>query len=267
MLQTLLLGLFASVPAGDVPVPTPSAPLAAQDDDPAAKPDKRPEVAELLDQLKGHAKERGKEDQQAIAVIDKLLQEFPNSGVKDRSAIAKGVAACLKEKRQEDSDGRRQNELYLACAVCLGRMGPESVPLLIEWIDHKTHRQDLALQSELIRSLGKTRDPAGIDTLTGLLTHKDPSNQAAAAEALGNFADAPSDTRKGVFEEVLKALNTAKDRMDSDIEDLEARDRYNVLKAPMITTLQALSKHDESNPDQWRGWWNDNKKKDWDKGA
>lgn len=262
MIGSLLLSVLAT-PCAVVAAPPTALPAAVQDD-PVEKPDKRPEVAALLDQLRDHAKARGAEDQQAIQVIDQLLQEFPNSGEKDRDAIAKALSDCLKQKRQE-VEGRMQNEMYIACAVALGKMGPESVKPLTEWIDHKTHRKDLALQAELIRSLGKTKDEKAIKTLVGLLTHKDASNQAAAAEALGEYDGMTSDVRKEIFEEVLKAVNTAKDRMDSNIEDLEARDRYNAIKAPMVTTLQKLSGHDTNNPDEWRSWWNDNKKKDWDK--
>lgn len=266
MLLSLMLSAFATAPSG-ARFLTPdleSGVAAASQDDPKELPDKRPEVEELLEKLKDHAKKRGKEDQEAIVVVDALLQEFPNSGLKDRKEIAKTLSGCLKEKRTE-VDGQPQNSLYLACAMALGSMGPESVKELEGWIDHKQHRKDLALQGELIRALGKTKDEKAIPTLIDLLPHKDPSNQAAAAEALGNFDGMESKVRKEIFDKVLNELNAAKNRMDSDLEDLEARDRYNVIKASMVTTLQALSGHDETNPDEWRAWWNDNKKKDWDK--
>jgi hypothetical protein len=88
--------------------------------------------------------------------------------------------------------------------------------------------------------------------------------QAAAAEALGNFAHLEQKDRKEIFSQLLNVVTAAKNRMDAAVDDLEAKDRYNVIKAPMVTTLQVLSGHDERDPDQWRSWWNDNKKRDWD---
>ena len=43
-----------------------------------------------------------------------------------------------------------------------------------------------------------------------------------------------------------------------------ARERYNVIKAPMVTTMQALTGHDERDTSKWTRWWNKNKKRDWD---
>ena len=261
MILSLVITTLASAPGVALAGPAPI--TAIHQDDPKDLPDKRPEIEEALDALKSHAKKRGKEDQEAIAVVDTLLQEFPKSGVKDRKAIVKALSGCLKEKRSE-VDGRMQNCLYIACAHAMGSMGPESVKDLTGWIDHKQHRKDLVLQAELIRALGRTKDDKGMDPLVDLLTHKDSSNQAAAAEALGNYDEADLKDRKEIFDKILNVLNAAKNRMDSNIEDVEARERYNVIKAPMVTTLQALSGHTETNPDRWRAWWNDNKKKDWD---
>ncbi len=143
-IATLLLpcALLAPLPAATAPAP----PARVQDDDPAEKPDKRPEVKELVEQLKGHAKKRGKQDREAIEVIDKLVQEFPESGLKDRGAIVKAIGGCLKEKRKDTAEGLRDNQLYIAAAYSLGEMGPESVKPLSSWIDHKSHRRDLDLQ-------------------------------------------------------------------------------------------------------------------------
>src|SRR5262245_21095643 len=85
--------------------------------DPAPKPeDKRPEVAGMLDKLKAHVDKEGKEDKDAIAVLDSLIQEFKNSGPKDRAAIVKGVSHCFEARRLEEK-GDPNNQLYMAAAV------------------------------------------------------------------------------------------------------------------------------------------------------
>ena len=235
--------------------------LDSQDD---PKPDKRPEVKELLSQLKGHAGKRGKEDKQAVAVVDSLVVEFQNSGRKDRASIAKGVASCFKQKRPEKNDFFN-SELYNACAVALGTMGPESAAELTDWIGHKTLRKDVELQRRLILSLGKTRVEKSVKDLEDLLNDKSPTVQAAAGEALGNYTFLKAKERKKVFEAVLKILTSAKNAKDSDPLDTIAAERYNAISASMVTTLQVLSGEDLRDPSKWRTWWNKNKKRDWDK--
>lgn len=252
----------AITPLHEVRSPVPV--VALQDDDEVQKPDKRPEVKELLERLKGHASKRGKQDQQAIEVVDELTQEFENSGLKDRAAIAKGIGATLKQKRQE-RDGVRDNKLYLVAATALGRMGPESVKPITGWIGHKTHRKDLPLQRILILSLGKTKVEKSVDTLIDLLDNKDATVQAAAAEALANYDGSELKVRKDCFKEILQAIMGVHNSVKADVNDTIAQQRYDVIAAPMITSLQVLSGHDERQPDKWQRWWNKNKKKNWDK--
>jgi HEAT repeat protein len=228
------------------------------------KPDKRPEIAELLTRLSEHADKRGAEDTLAIEVIDKLLQEFPESGPKDRAAIVKGLDKCFSEKRQESEEGVRDNKLYIASATALGAMGPESVKVLIGWIDNKTHRADMQLQRALILALGKTKDPSATKPLVDLLPHNQASMQSAAAEALGAYADAKQEVRKEIFESVLKVLTALKNAVDTDANDIISRERYDAISAAMITTLQRLARHEERDPAEWQRWWNKNKKENWD---
>ena len=267
MLDTLLLSLVSTVPPGGFAPTPPTAPTApppvvVQDEEEV--PDKRPEVKEALERLKEHAKKRGKQDVEAVQVVDHLLQEFEKSGLKDRVSIAKGLSDCLKQKRQE-KDGVRDNKLFLACATAMGRMGPESVKPLTGWIGHKTHRKDIPLQKRLILSLGKTKGEKAVRPLVDLLEDKSPTIQGAAAEALANFEELPVKERRDAFYEILKVLVAVRGQVDADVNDIIARERYDAIAAPMITTLQVLSGHDERDPHKWQRWWNKNKKKDWDK--
>jgi len=256
---TLLATLFALSP---LPAAASAAPPARVVQDPPE--DKREDIKLLLDELDAHAGARGEEDQEAVAVIDKLVSAFPDCGPKDRASIVKGLDKCFKEKRQEDENGVRQNQLYLAAATALGEMAPESVPVLTSWIGHKSHRKDQPLQRMLILRLGKTVDPRAVKVLVKLLDDPDPPIQAAAAEALGEFEGAELDVRKSMFEELLKLLMIAKSAVDADNSDPIARNRYDTVAAPIVTSLQRLSGHKEHNPQEWQHWWNKNKKENWD---
>ena len=110
----------------------------AQQPTPNTNPDNRDEIKAATDKLSGHIGKRGKEDTEAISVIDTLVQEFEKSGPKDRSLIAKTLDKCFEQKRQESAEGVRDNKLYMAAAVSLRTMGPESAPVLMKWISSWT---------------------------------------------------------------------------------------------------------------------------------
>lgn len=255
MLSALLLAL-ALLPA---PLPVTGA---LQDE--AAKVDERPEVKAKLDELAAHVKAKGEKDAEAIGAIDQLLQEFASSGPKDRAAIVKGLADCFDAKRPKElEEGIPDDRLYKAAATALGTMGPESVKVLVPLIGDKAHRKNQSLQVTLTLALGKTKSLEATKTLLTLLKHKDPPMQAAGAESLANYSDAPEATRKLLFEELLNTMMDQYTRKETNPTDQEAQQRWNTISGPLIETLQRLSGHGESNPDQWLRWWNDNKRKPW----
>lgn len=229
-------------------------------DEPA---DKRPEVAARIDALDEHAKQHGDEDEQAIAVIQTLTGEFAASGPKDRAAIVKAVDECLRVKRKELQDGVPDDRLARAAAAALGSMGPDSVKPLVKAIGHKSVRDNLALQVDLVRSLGKTKSLDAVKPLSDLLKHKDAELQAAGAQALGQFREADEKLRKQVFEDLLKTMMTQKGEVDADTTDQEAARRYSVIVPPIIGSLQLLTGESITDPVEWQRWWNKNKKEDW----
>ena len=235
---------------------------ARQDD--GERVDGRAEVAALRDRLADHLKRKGKEDEEAIAVIDRLAQEFPLSGRKDRASIVKALDRCFRAKRPKEIEpGVPDDRLYVAAAIALGGMGPASVKPLIGLLGHKDHKRNLRLQGRIASSLGKTRDPKGVKPLLGLLTHKDRELQVAGAEALANYAGADAKTRKEIFKALLDTMMAQKAKKDVDTTDVEAWERWNAISGAIIASLQRLSDHDEREPDAWQRWWNKNKRADW----
>jgi hypothetical protein len=257
----LVVASAPPIPASLSASPTPAA---TTSQDPVPVVDNRPEIKALVDQLGAHANKRGKEDQEAISQIDKLVQEWKDCGPKDKALVVKQLDRCFTEKRQEDQDGVRDNKLYLAAATALGEMAPESVPVFLKWIGDKAHRKDIPLQRLMILKLGKCKSEQGREPLTDLLNDDSPQIQAAAAEALGEYAEFDQKVRKQTFEALLKILTGVKGEVDSAPTDTIARDRYDTIAAPIVTSLQRLSGHEEHHPDEWQRWWNKHKKDDWD---
>lgn len=265
-----LLGLAPAASAADA---APSAERAAlQKDDDKKKDDKqeivdkRPEIKEMLETLKGHVKARGDEDPEAIVLLGKLEEEYPKSGKRDRKAIIKQVSACIKAKRKPSKEGLIDNKLRLAAAKSLGKMGPESAKELMKWVDHKSFKGDPYTSSAVIKSLGETRVEDAVDVLIDLLPHHDQEVQAAAAAALANYTFLDQKKRKKIFKEVLDEITRVKNMIDVDQVDPIERKRYDVISGPMLRTLQDMSgATDVRDPTKFRSWWNDNKTKDWDK--
>lgn len=253
----LLLALLLPAP------PAVALPPARQDEAPPV--DERPEVKTQLDTLATHLKAKGEKDPEAIGVLDGLVSEFPKSGPKDRAAIVKALAGCFEVKRTKElEEGIPDDRLYNASAVALGTMAPESVKPLVALLGDKAHKKNLRLQQNLALALGKTKSLDGIKPLLGLLKHKDAPMQAAGAEALANYHEIELDTRKAIFDELLKTLMD-QNAKKLDVTNQEAQERWNVISGPIMQTLQKLSGNAETDPDKWLRWWNDNKKKDWGK--
>ncbi|MEZ6017251.1 MAG: HEAT repeat domain-containing protein [Planctomycetota bacterium] len=257
-----LLQVLPGVAVAATPTMAVSRPAAARQDDP--KPDKRDEVKTLVATLKGHMGKRGKEDREAVALIDTAIKEFGVSGPKDREALAKVLGEAFKQRRKPNAEGVADNQLYLAAAIALGEMGPESIPVLTHWIGQKDLRDDMNVQRQLILSLGKSKDKAAVKPLIDLLEHHQSIVQAAAAEALANFAHLELEDRKEIFKKVVDQLTAIKGAVDSDPNDTTSRERYDAVRAPMRSVLKIMSKQDFSEPSEWRSWWNNNKNKDWD---
>ena len=261
MIGSIPLALLALVPAAPTS-PAAAVPVVVREDEEV--PDKRPEIADMIDQLGDHLKKRGAEDREVVGVVDKLAQEFPQSGPKDKKAIVKALDKVIKTKRKETDEGLPDNRIHVAAATALGTMGPESVKTLDGWIDKKPHEQDLVVQRALILALGKTADEKATDTLIGLLRHDKAEIQAATAEAMANYTGADQKLRKELFKSQLDVMMAVRSIIDQDQANIIERKRWDVISGPIMSTLQALSGHREQDAHRWQHWWNKNKKEDWD---
>lgn len=231
----------------------------------APVPDNDPQVELLIKQIAFKVKARdAKDDDKVIEDFKKLAHMWKDLGPKDRAAVLNRADRCFKLKRKKFDDGTPNDFLFRGLAELLGEFTPESDGVLIDWIGHKRFRDNLPLQRELILSLGKTGTEDAAEELIDLLPHVEPVVQGAAAEALGHFAGAEEDLRKEAFEAILKQLVPLHNlNLVEPVDPIEER-RYQIIAAPMVTTLQRLSKHDETDPPAWQRWWNKNKKVDWE---
>lgn len=251
MLATLALPLCAFLPNGTHAT--------------AVLPDRREEVDDLVERYEDLIDDRGKHDEAAIALLGELEHEYARSGRRDRADLLDAVERTFRERRGTLPDGSFDDGLYLAAATTLGSMGPESADPLEDLIGKSGLRDNLRLQRELILSLGRTEVLKMVDTLTDLLTHHQPTLQAAAAEALAQFEGADGEVRKEAVKELVEALMYQQGQRDNDLAwNEEVRWRYDIIVGPITSTLQILTGHEEWDAHAWQRWWNKNKRSKWD---
>ena len=86
----------------------------------------------------------------------------------------------------------------------------------------------------------------------------------AAAAAVGSGVDLWRDVGAAIF-----VLSVLLDRAAGDLARLTGRTspsghRYDMIAGPIMTTLEYITGQVIRTPEEWRRWWNKNKKADWD---
>jgi hypothetical protein len=164
--------------------------------------------------------------------------------------------------------------LFKAVIVALGKTGRVGSKYLAGAFKDKKRfgkKQWLSLRVEMLRNLGKTKDPAYIKFLTDeALRNIENSLMAAAGEALGEYADADLKTRKIIGKDLIKKFcniyENANANLDSgDLQRKTWEDRYKAVMDPWNTSLQKITKQNLRHPSDWLRFYNKNKAKNWDK--
>ncbi len=238
--------------------------------DPKDLPDKREEIEQLLDELKAHSKKRGAEDEACEPILERLAEEYPKSGPKDRKSILGDVADLLTIKRKELSKDIPNERLHSFAATMLGRMGEDAGPILAKHVGHKKLESKIKAHRAVVLALGVTKWEDGIKVLITALDEDRPEVRAAAAEALGNYTGMEQKARKDIVEELIKVIVPIEETLEqnqqnpgtADIEQFQ-RD-FDVMRAPVRATLEAMTGTTNGSFRDWNAWWNDNKRKNWD---
>lgn len=116
-----------------------------------------------------------------------------------------------------------------------------------------------------LETLGKlhVENRAVTKQLTDLLTHKDYPVIARAARAIAGYAGAGGETRKELFEEILKASEGT--YSSAQANDNNAKRKWNVIGDDVMDALAKLSNVNYDSPILYRQWWGDAKKENWDR--
>jgi HEAT repeat protein len=229
-------------------------------------PDDDPAVEEAIEALKTALKD--KQDDTAVATIDRLTVLARDAGPKDKKKIAKGVGETFGAKRVP-REGESKDEVFrafVAAAASLGQMGDEGVGPLVRALEQRSFRHEPALRAKILAALGATKSEKATKPLLDMLEDKDYDLIAAAADALGNYDKAPLPPRKEIVERLVRHLESAANAANPSspqVDASEARRKYDRIGGPLLSTLAKLTGQDFRDPLEWVKWWNDNKKRPW----
>jgi hypothetical protein len=218
----------------------------------------------LADIVKAECKDfkstyKKKSDEEVTAQIDHLLSMY--------------------KEKQADAKIKKDVVIHIALAARLrsNEVAAHALKALGETDDVALKYIEVALKSSLkakppqteryeacFASLGKLSSLKSVKTLTGYLKYKDYDVIAQSAAALQGYKGAKGAVRKQVFEEILKNSEGVYSGAQAN-ENSEPYRKWQVISTDMMDALNAISHKEFSDPKAARSWWNEVKKKNWDK--
>jgi len=150
-------------------------------------------------------------------------------------------------------------EIRMAAAKALGQLGDEASRYLKMALNSRAAKEDLPLRLQIVESMGKTADIKIIADLKRLLNDKEFAIIAKAAEAMGDFENAPLRVRIQLVDELLKIYTSASNNA-RDVRNTEAVRKHNLIKEDMNRSLAKLTGQSFTDADAWWKWYGDAKK-------
>jgi hypothetical protein len=238
--------------------------------DPNAKKDPDPEVAEKLGDLDDIVTNRKMErDAEAGAVLTALILKW-RGGLceKDQKQIVKGIGNVFLKGKVRPAE---QAQIYIAAATALGETDESGADPLEKAFESKRFPDKpewVQLRESLLRAMGKTKNEKKVKFLIDTAQrHPVDRLQAAAGEALGNFSGSDQKIRKEIVDKLLIRYGSMDSRArvidPADIEAQNMRDRLAVIRPKWNDTLSQLTGENFDKFPEWQAWWNKNKSKNW----
>lgn len=151
---------------------------------------------------------------------------------------------------------------------------PKVIAPLAAVLDDKAYRRDADLQQRIAHALAVMADAKALEPLTTLIrTDINAEVVDEAARALATYAAQPVPKKRDSVRRLLDLYATTYNLMmsmrpEDKIQKKRMGERYKVYGKTVRNALQALTGQQLSRPQEWREWWNENKKaKTWKPGA
>lgn len=151
---------------------------------------------------------------------------------------------------------------------------PKLVAPLAALLGNKAYRRDDDLQQRIAHALAVMADAKAIEPLVALIrTDITAEVVDEAARALATYAAQPVDKKRECVRRLLGLYATTYNLMmsmrpEDKIQKKVMAERYQIYGKTARNALQALTGQQLSRPQEWREWWNENKKaKTWKPGS
>ncbi|GEM_PF-1429204 len=228
-----------------------------------------PKIPALLKDLAGVVKERkGERDEEGIRLLDDLADRFPKLNPKQRKLVLKGVAKVLSARRKPTKVG-----LLLAASEALSGFGEDGAKALAKVVKDRRFRDKewMLFRAQVVRHLGKPASDAQVKLLLELaLRDRFDQVRVAAGEALGHYAKKKEKLRKEIAGKLIKEMSAIYNQSRANLDPVDQtrkiyEDRYAAIQDSWMRTLAKLTGQSFREPLLWERWFNNNKKKRWDK--
>lgn len=203
-----------------------------------------------------------KSDDQAAVVVDGLGQAYAGMSDEDKKKSVAALEKCLSAHRDDGDD-----KLFQTVVTAFANFGELGQKATLKSFKLANVDKRPGVLSAAVRSLGLHKNPANVKALVDFLVNNEPLVVAAAADALGNYAEAPEKTRKPIVEELVKnyaqfgsaAANTQANNRDK----ATAAQRLATVEKSFKDALLKLTGQEFANFTAAQKWFNDNKGKKW----
>jgi ATP:corrinoid adenosyltransferase len=217
-------------------------------------------VDKTIEAMETAMKER--KDEAVGEGIDTLIDLYIQQGASesDKGKIVNALGKALRHVGEGD-------QITMKAAQGLAGMGEDAAKELAAAMKDRRFRKDEELEDAylaMIRALGATKSLRESKILMDLLKDKNFEVIAAAADALGNYNDVKLAYRKRIAEAMIKALDSAYNSAKADPRNTTLQKKYEIVGTPLFVSLQKVTGASVNSPEDWRKWYNDNKKKRWD---
>jgi HEAT repeat protein len=174
----------------------------------------------------------------------------------DQEDLADLVWLAFKERKRDTEDHR---QLWKAAVFAFGGMGEGGSKYLWKAFEDKRFRKDLEFRAMCVVQVGHTKDYSQVEDLVDLLDYHLDLVIAKAAEALAQYRDAPAKVRLLAADKLVNFLNSYYNAQLNP-DDTIGRQRYRLVRRPMLEALTELTGQSFQDPLEWRRWFNKNKK-------
>jgi len=141
---------------------------------------------------------------------------------------------------------------------------------LVALLEHRDYRRDFDLKQRIARSLSIMASTDAVEPLADLIrSDEDAHVVQAAADSLASYATAPLALRKEAVKRLVDVYTSTYNLMmsirpEDRVIASKMKERYRIFARSLRSALQSLTGQQITRPQEWRKWWNENKKRnDW----